>query len=283
MPDVVIVGAGPIGGALAFQLARHDVAPSLALVDPTGPIAAGKALDIAQAGPVEGFSTRVSGTSDVFVAAGAPVVVLADTPSGQELSGEDAFALLRRVAHASHASRPSVVVCAGATHAALIEDAVRQVGLSRLRVFGTAPEALASAVRAIAALEARRSPSEVALTVLGLPPHRVVIPWTQATIGGFTAATVFDAPTQRRVAARVPHLWPPGPLALAAAAAQAVLGLCGLSRRGFSAFVAPDDHLGRKERTTAVPVVLNSGGIVRIEMPRLSDLDRVTFDNAVRL
>lgn len=287
MPDVVIVGAGPIGGALAFQLARRDVAPSLALVDPTGHIAAGKALDIAQAGPVEGFSTRVSGTSDVFVATGAPVVVLADTATGEEWGGEDAgdaaLALLRRVGHASHANSPSVVVCAGSTHAAMVERAVREVGLSRLRVFGTAPEALASAVRAIAALEARRSPSEIALTVLGTPPHHVVIPWTQATIGGFTATEVLDEPTQRRLAARVPHLWPPGPLALAAAAARAVLGLCGLSRRGLSAFVAPDDRLGRKERTVAVPVMLSPGGIARIEVAPLSGLDRVALDNALRL
>lgn len=282
MPDVVIVGAGPIGGALAFQLAQRDVAPALALVDPTGHIAAGKALDIAQAGPVQGFSTRVSGSSDVFIAAGAPIVVLADTTTGQELGGDDAFALLRRLVHATHAGRPSVVVCAGATHAAMIERVVGEVGLSRRRVFGTAPEALASAVRAIAALEARRSPSEVALTVLGVPPH-VVIPWTQVTIGGFTATDAIDEPTQRRIAARVPHLWPPGPLALAAAAAQAVLGLRGLSRRSLSAFVAPDDQRGRKERTAAVPVVLDSGGIARIEVPPLSGLDRVAFDNAVRL
>jgi malate dehydrogenase len=281
--DVVIVGAGPIGGALAFQLAQSDVAPSLALVDPTGHIAAGKALDIAQASPVQGFSTRVSGASDVFIAAGAPIVVLADTTTGEEWGVDDAFALLRRVVRAGHTSSPSVVVCAGATHASLVERAVREVGLSRPRVFGTAPEALAASVRAIAALEARRSPSEVGLTALGTPPDRVVIPWTQVTIGGFAATEVLDEPTRRRIAARVPHLWPPGPLALAAAAAQAVLGLRGVSRRGLSAFVAPDDHQGRNERTTAVPVVLNSSGIARIEVPPLSGLDRVAFDNAVRL
>lgn len=283
MADIVIVGAGPIGGALAFQLARRDAAPSIALVDPAGQIAAGKALDIAQAGPVEGFSTRVTGTTDVFVAAGAPIVVLADTAVGVEWSGEDAWTLLRRLGHTNAGVTGSVVVCAGATHAGLIERAVREVGLSRLRVFGTAPEAFAGAVRAIAALEARRSPSEIALTVLGLPPRHVVIPWAHATIGGFTATDVLDEPAQRRLAARAPHLWPPGPLALAAAATRAVLGLRGLTRVGLSAFVAPDDSLGRKERTAARPVGLDSTGIARIDAMPLSGLDRVALDNALRL
>lgn len=282
MPEVVVVGAGPIGGALAFQLARWDVAPSITLVDPSGHVAAGKALDITQASPVEGFSTRVSGVSDIFVAAGAPVVVLADTVVGEEWGGEEALALLRRVVQARHMGDPSVVVCAGATHAAIVERAVREVGASRMRVFGTAPEALAASVRALAALEARRSPGEIAVTVLGLPPRHVVIPWSQATIGGFAATDALDEPTLRRLAARVPHLWPPGPLALAAAAAQAVLALRGWSRRGVSAFVAPDDRLGRKERTTAVPVVLDSTGIARIEVPSLSSLDRVALDNALQ-
>lgn len=283
MPEVVIVGAGPIGGALAFLLARRDAAPSIALVDPSGHIAAGKALDIAQAGPIEGFSTRVTGGTDVFLAAGAPVVVLADGATGQEWQGDDASALLRRIVHVGQYGRASVVVCAGATQAPLIERAVREVGMNRTNVFGSAPEALASAVRSIAALEARRSPSEIALTVLGSPPNGVVIPWTQATVGGFAARDVLDWAAQRRLAARVPHLWPPGPIALAAAAAQAVLGLRGLSRRGLSAFVAPDDRLGRKERIAAVPVVLDSAGIARMEIPALVGQERIALDNAMRL
>lgn len=283
MPEVVIVGGGPIGGALTFELARRDAVPSIALVNPSRQVAAGKALDIAQAGPIEGFSTRVAGHSDVFMATGARVVVFADTAAGEEWGGDDVLALLRRIVDVGHTSGLSVVVCAGATHATLVERAVGEIGASRLRVFGTAPEALAAAVRAMTALEARRSPNEVALTVLGLPPRQVVIPWAQASIGGCAATDALDEPTRRRLAARVPHLWPPGPLALAAAAAQAVLGLYGLSRRGLSAFVAPDNRMGKKERTTAVPVVLNSSGIARIDAPPLSGLDRVAFENAMRL
>ncbi len=68
MPRVVIIGAGPLGGELAFLLARRDAAGSVVLVDEAGGVAAGKALDIMQSAPIESFATRVSGSTDLFSA-----------------------------------------------------------------------------------------------------------------------------------------------------------------------------------------------------------------------
>ncbi len=59
--DVVILGAGELGGTLAHILARSESASIVRLVDDAGQVAAGKALDIMQAAPVEQFATRVSG------------------------------------------------------------------------------------------------------------------------------------------------------------------------------------------------------------------------------
>lgn len=280
MPQVVILGAGPLGGELAFLLARRDIAASVALVDETGRVAAGKALDIMQSAPVEGFTTHVTGDTDLYLAARAPIVVLADTVATGEWQADATLPLLRRFAHAGDAN---IVICAGAGHAGLVDRAVREAKLPRAQVFGSAPEALASAVRAIAALEADRAGADVSLAVLGEPPHHTVIPWADATIGGFAADRVLDEPARRRLAARVPHLWPPGPLALASAAVLAVAGVLGHSRRSMSVFLAPDDALGVKAKTVAVPVVLGAGGVERVELPPLSGLDRVALDNAMLL
>jgi hypothetical protein len=132
----------------------------------------------------------------------------------------------------------------------------------------------------LTALEANRSPSEVALTVLGRPPRHTVIPWADATIGGFAATRVLDAPALRRVTARVAHLWPPGPFALAAAAGKAIAALLGNSRKTMSAFVAPDDSSGKRTRTAALPVRLGPAGMVGVEIPTLSVHDQVALDNA---
>ena len=61
MQTVAILGAGELGGSVARTLATADVARHVVLVDKAGQVAAGKALDILQSGPVEGFHTRVTG------------------------------------------------------------------------------------------------------------------------------------------------------------------------------------------------------------------------------
>ncbi len=63
MQEVAIIGAGELGGAVAHALARSNLVRSIRLIDETGRVAAGKALDIAQAAPIEGFATRLSGAN----------------------------------------------------------------------------------------------------------------------------------------------------------------------------------------------------------------------------
>src|SRR5207253_8152342 len=126
--------------------------------------------------------------------------------------------------------------------------------------FGSSPEALAAAARAIVALEVNGSPSDVALSVVGVPPDAVVVVWEDATIGGFAATRVLDEPSRRRIAARLRRLWPPGQYALASAAMKVVEAIAGRSRQGAICFVAPDDASGRKARTAALPVRLDAQG-----------------------
>ena len=144
-------------------------------------------------------------------------------------------------------------MCAGAAQRELVERGVRELGYRRERLFGTAPEALAAALRALVALETDGSPRDVALTVLGVPPDQIVIPWEEATIGGFLATSVIDQAARRRLAARVAPLWPPGPIALAAAAAKAIQSVLGRSRQTVSAFVAPDHSGGQRSGRPRCP------------------------------
>src|SRR4051812_39469492 len=54
---VAIVGGGELGGLLAHVLARRNIAHDICLIDDNGRVAQGKALDIAQAAPVEGSAS----------------------------------------------------------------------------------------------------------------------------------------------------------------------------------------------------------------------------------
>jgi malate dehydrogenase len=280
MREVAIVGAGELGGAVAHVLARRDVVRSLVLVDESGRVAAGKALDIAQAAPVEGFATQLAGTTDIATVGGAAVVIVAERFAGGAWSTEDGLLLLKRL---TQTAPRAAILCAGASYRELVERGVRELRIDRRRLFGSAPEALAAAARALVALAVNGSPREVALSVLGVPPSHTVIPWEDATIGGFALNRQMDEPSRRRLAARIAALWPPGPYALASAAAAVVEVMAGRSRRVASCFVAPDTASGLRARTAALPVRFNAEGIASILQPSLSVVERVALDNAMQV
>ena len=280
MQDVAIIGAGELGGATAHALARSNLVRSITLIDETRRVAAGKALDIAQAAPVEGFATQLSGATDVSAAAGASIVILADRITGGEWQGEDGLVLLRRL---SQTAAGAVILCAGTSQRQLIERCVRELHMSRTQVFGSSPEAMAAAARALVALAVNGSPRDIALSVLGVPPQHTVIPWADATVAGFALTRLVDEPSRRRLSARVTALWPPGPYALAAAVTVVVEAMAGRSRRITSCFVGPDTSAGTHVRTAALPVRLASSGIAEVVMPTLSNAERVSLDNAMML
>ena len=121
MSLVAIIGAGEIGGAVARALASRSRIDVIRLIDDSGPVAAGKALDLTQAGPISRSDTRIDAASDLGAAAGASAIVLADpVGGGTEWSGEPALALLRRLKSGGHLDQ-SVLICAGAHHRTVMQ------------------------------------------------------------------------------------------------------------------------------------------------------------------
>jgi len=74
-PKITVVGAGNVGGTTAQRLAEKNEY-EVVLVDIAEGIPQGKALDITQAGPVFGYSTRVVGTNGYDETAGSSVAVI---------------------------------------------------------------------------------------------------------------------------------------------------------------------------------------------------------------
>jgi malate/lactate dehydrogenase len=165
----------------------------------------------------------------------------------------------------------------------LVDRGVRELKFARTRLFGSAPESLAAATRALVALVVDGSPRDISLSVLGVPPAQTVIPWADATVAGFALTRLIDEPTRRRVSERTVALWPTAPYALAAAATTIVEAMAGRSRRVASCFVAPDLSAGARTRTGAMPVRLGPAGIVDVLLPSLSAVEQVALDNAMQI
>ena len=73
---ISVVGAGNVGATAAQHIAERELARELILLDVAEGIPEGKALDLAQASPVDRFDTRVTGTSDSGSLSGSDIVVI---------------------------------------------------------------------------------------------------------------------------------------------------------------------------------------------------------------
>jgi malate dehydrogenase len=251
MATVAILGAGPLGGTIAFTLALGDRCSTVLLIDDADDVAKGKALDISQACPIAHVDTRVWSSPHVEAAAGADIVIVADRARDeQEWQGEPAVAALSR---ALDVGRRAIVMFAGPSQTWVLERSVLELGCAPARVLGTAVLALEGGVRAVTALEADRPARDVILHVMGRPPEHAHIPWETALIAGLPAVQRVDAAATRRIEGRLPSLWPPAPYALAAAATAATSALlsgadrtltCVAMREGLSGAIALPARLG---------------------------------------
>ena len=285
MATVAIVGAGDIGGATAQALASCDRAGRVWLVDTAADAAAGKALDLQQAGAVTGVHPRFDGTDDESRLIGCTVCVIADrfgARAGEwrsgEWQGDEGLSMLNRIAP-SLGDAP--IVFAGALQVELLSRAAEETRIRRERLIGSSPEALASAITAIVAMEAGCSPHEVMLTVLGTPPTGFVVPWSEASIGGYALQRVLSQVQLVRIETRAARLWPPGPYALGAAAAQVTDAILSNSRRSLSVLTQLEGEFGVRHRAGALPARLAAHGIAQMRVPELCTREHVQLQTAL--
>jgi len=72
---IALIGAGNIGGTLAHLAASKELG-DIVLFDVVEGVPQGKALDLTQCGPVEGFDAKITGTNDYADIAGADVIIV---------------------------------------------------------------------------------------------------------------------------------------------------------------------------------------------------------------
>jgi malate dehydrogenase len=89
---IALIGAGQIGGTLALLAAQKELG-DVVLFDIAEGMPAGKALDLAETAPVEGFNAALSGTNDYAGITGADVVIVtAGIPRKPGMSRDDLIA-----------------------------------------------------------------------------------------------------------------------------------------------------------------------------------------------
>ena len=278
MNTIVIIGAGEVGATLARLIAEAELARRVVLVDENEGRARGKALDIAQAGPVDRFDVRVEGVADASSVTGADSVVIADP---EALA--DTVLLPTRAAQLVDALGPvlakSFLLVAGPEPSPVIEAAIAR-GVARERVLGSAPVAWAAALRRHVSGELRVEPREVSAFVMGLPPPHLLVPQWSVTLAGVPVDRL--SPTVLRRALETLQRRRMGPVALASAAVRVLKAVSGSRSSLLPVVSGLAGEYCHRRIALAVPARLRAGRLEEIVELPLDPIDRVGFDNAAQ-
>src|SRR6202163_2103923 len=94
---IALVGAGQIGGTLALLAGLKELG-DVTLIDVVEGVPQGKALDIAEASPVDGFNAGYTGSNDYADLKGADVVIVtAGIPRKPGMSRDDLIGVNAKV------------------------------------------------------------------------------------------------------------------------------------------------------------------------------------------
>jgi len=194
---VTIVGAGMVGGTTAQRLAERGYA-DIVLLDLVEGLAAGKALDLAEAGPIVGYDCRINGGTlqDYALSADSDVVVFTSgAPRKPGMSRDDLLAINQKIVTdnvkeiVKH-SPYCVLLMVNNPLDAMAQLALKVSGFPRERVVGQAGVLDTARFRYFLAQELGVSVESVQAYVLGGHGDDMVPLSAYTTVGGVPVGTL---------------------------------------------------------------------------------------------
>lgn len=169
---ITIVGAGNVGATCAHWAASKELG-DIVLIDVVEGIPQGKALDLMEAAPVEGYDCLIKGTNDFADTAGSDVVVItAGIARKPGMSRDDLLATNARIVadcarQAASYSPDAIIIVVTNPLDVMTYAAMRASNLPPQRVFGMAGVLDSARFRTFIALELGISFEDVSAFVLG--------------------------------------------------------------------------------------------------------------------
>lgn len=206
---IALIGGGQIGQILALLAAQKELGDVTILDIPQleNPVK-GKALDLWEVSPVEGFDSNLQGTSNYEDIAGADVVIItAGLPRKPGMSRDDLLSInveiISKAAEGVKKYAPNAF-CIIITNPldAMVYAFQKVSGLPKEKVVGMAGVLDTARWRAFIAMELGVSVEDINGTVLGgHGPTMVPLP-RLTTVGGVPLTDLLDAETIERIAKR---------------------------------------------------------------------------------
>ncbi|WP_170589507.1 malate dehydrogenase [Ruegeria arenilitoris] len=299
-PKIALIGAGQIGGTLAHLAAMKELG-DVVLFDIAEGIPEGKALDIAESGPSEGFDAKLNGTQSYEDIAGADVcIVTAGVPRKPGMSRDDLLGInlkvMKSVGEGIAANAPDAfVICITNPLDAMVWALREFSGLPHNKVCGMAGVLDSARFRHFLAEEFDVSMKDVTAFVLGghgdtmVPSVRYStvagIPLPDLVKMGWTTQEKLDAIVQRTRdgGAEIVGLLKTGSAYYAPATSAIEMAEAYLKdqKRVLPCAAYCDGELGVKGMYVGVPTVIGAGGIEKVVNIQLNEEEQVGFDNSV--
>lgn len=188
-PKISVIGAGFVGSTCAHWAASKELG-DVVLIDINGDAAAGKALDLFESSPVEGFDSRIKGGSDYALTAGSDVVIItAGLPRKPGMSRDDLLATNAKIvkqcaAETAKHSPEAVLIIVSNPLDAMCHVAKEASGFPRERVLGMAGVLDSARFRSFIAMECDASVEDVQAFVFGGHGDTMVPMPRYVTVGG---------------------------------------------------------------------------------------------------
>ena len=299
-PKIALIGAGQIGGTLAHLAALKELGDVI-LFDIAEGTPQGKALDIAQSGPIEGFDASLKGANSYADIAGADVcIVTAGVPRKPGMSRDDLLGInlkvMKSVGEGLKAHAPKAfVICITNPLDAMVWALREFSGLPHHMVVGMAGVLDAGRFRHFLATEFNVSMRDVTAFVLGghgdtmvpLARYSTVagIPLPDLVKMGWTTQDKLDAIIQRTRdgGAEIVGLLKTGSAFYAPAASAIEMAEAYLKdqKRLLPCAAYVDGAFGLAGMYVGVPVILGAGGVERLVEIQMTEDENAMFQKSV--
>jgi malate dehydrogenase len=297
---IALIGAGQIGGTLAHLVGLKELG-DVVLYDIAEGIPQGKALDLVESSPVDGFDAKIVGTNSYEAIQGADVcIVTAGVPRKPGMSRDDLLGInlkvMEQVGSGIRKYAPNAfVICITNPLDAMVWALQKACGLPKTMVVGMAGVLDSSRFRYFLADEFNVSVEDVTAFVLGGHGDTMVplvrysavagIPIPDLIKIGWTSQARVDAIVQRTRdgGAEIVNLLKSGSAFYAPAASAVAMAESYLrdKKRVLPAAVHLAGEYGVRDLYVGVPAVIGAKGVERVVEIELNGAEREMFDKSV--
>ena len=298
---ITLIGAGQIGGTLAHLIALKKLG-DVVLFDVAGGVAKGKALDIAQSSPVEGFNIRLIGTDNYEDTKNSDVIIItAGVPRKPGMTRDDLLGInlkiIKEVAEGIKKTSPDAfVICITNPLDVIVMALQKYSGLPKNKIVGMAGILDSSRFIYFLSQELKISTDKINSFVLGGHGDTMVAMLESTEVDGEKISKLIDegkiskakldeiVERTKNGGAEIVKYLEKGSAYYAPAASGVEMAESYLKdlKKQLPCAAYLNGEYGVKDLYVGVPIIIGSKGVERVIELKLSKKEKQNFDHSIR-